>query len=108
MLATLFGSKTAEKVLTYLFVYSEGYPSEMARVFDLPLSMVQNQLEKFENGGILTSRLRGKVRIYQWNPRYPFIREIKDLLARHVEFLPMEIKERYYQSRTRPRKKDKE
>jgi hypothetical protein len=107
MLEILFGSKTAENVLMYIFVYQEGYPSEISRMYSLPLSMVQKQLQKFEEGGILTSRLRGKVRIYQWNPRYPFIDEIKNLLARNFDYLPENIKDKYYRQRTRPRRKDK-
>jgi DNA-binding transcriptional ArsR family regulator len=107
MLEKLFGSKTAESVLMYLFVYQEGYPTEISRVFSLPLSMVQKQLQKFEEGGILASRLRGKVRIYQWNPRYPYLDELKKLLARGYEYLPENIKDRYYRQRTRPRRGDK-
>ena len=107
MLEKLFGSKTAERVLMYLFVYQEGYPTEISRIFSLPLSMVQKQLQKFEEGGILVSRLRGKIRIYQWNPRYPYLNEVKKLLSRNFEYLPDNIKDRYYRQRTRPRRKDK-
>lgn len=107
MLERLFGSKTAENVLMYLFVYQEGYPTEISRVFSLPLSMVQKQLQKFEEGGILASRLRGKVRIYQWNPRYPFLDEVKKLLSRNFEYLPENLKNKYFRQRTRPRRKDK-
>jgi DNA-binding transcriptional ArsR family regulator len=107
MLEKLFGSKTAERVLMYLFVYQEGYPTEISRVFSLSLSMIQKQLQKFEEGGILASRLRGKVRIYQWNPRYPYLNEVKKLLAKNFEYLPENIKDRFYRQRTRPRRKDK-
>ena len=107
MLEKLFGSKTAERVLMYLFVFQEGYPTEISRAFSIPLNMIQKQLFKFEEGGILVSRLRGKVRIYQWNPRYPFLNEIKKLLERNFEYLPEDIKERYYRQRTRPRRRDK-
>ena len=91
----------------YLFVYREGYPTEISRLFSLPLSMVQKQLKKFEEGGILASRLRGKVRIYQWNPRYPFLDEVKKLLAKNFEYIPENVKDRFYRLRTRPRRKDK-
>ena len=107
MLEKLFGSKTAERVLMYLFVFQEGYPTEISRIFSIPLNMIQKQLFKFEEGGMLVSRLRGKVRIYQWNPRYPFLNEVKKLLERNFEYLPEVIKERYYRQRTRPRRRDK-
>ncbi len=107
MLNVIFGSKTAENVLMYLFVYEEGYPTEISRLFSLPLSMVQKQLEKFEEGSILSSRLMGKVRIYQWNPRCPYLEELKKLLARNYEYLPDNILEQYYRKRTRPRRRNK-
>jgi hypothetical protein len=107
LLEKLLGSKTAEKVLMYLFVYRQGYPTEISRVFSIPLNMVQKQLSKFEEGGILASFLKGKVRIYQWNLRYPFINEVKSLLAKNFEYFPEDIKDRYYRHRTRPRRKDK-
>jgi len=107
VLEKLFGSKTAERVLMYLFIFQEGYPTEISRIFSIPLNMIQKQLFKFEEGGMLVSRLRGKVRIYQWNPRYPFLNEVKKLLERNFEYLPEDIKERYYRQRTRPRRRDK-
>lgn len=107
MLGKLFGSKTAETVLMYLYVYGEGYPTEISRILSIPLNMIQKQLCKFEEGSILISRLRGKVRIYQWNPRYPFLKEVKNLLARNFEYLPEDMKDRYYRQRARPRRKNK-
>lgn len=107
MLEKLFGSKTAERVLMYLFVYGEGYPTEISGVFSLPVSMVQKQLQKFEEAGILVSRLRGKVRIYAWNPRCPYLEELKKLLDKNYEYLPEPIRDHYYRGRTRPRRADK-
>ena len=107
MLEKLVGSKTAERVLMYLFVYQEGYPTEISKIFSIPLNMIQKQLSKFEDGGILVSFLKGKVRIYQWNPNYPFIKEVKSLLAKNFEYLPEDIKDLYYRQRTHPRRKNK-
>lgn len=107
MLETLFGSKTAERVLTYLWLYREGYPSELARIFSSPLNMIQKQLAKLEAGGILASQLRGKVRMYKWNARYPFLKELNALLEKNYEYTPEVIKEKYYRHRTRPRRAGK-
>lgn len=107
MLEKLFGSKTAGNVLMYLLVYQEGYPTEISRVFSLAVSMVQKQLRKLEEGGILASRLRGKVRIYQWNPRCPYLAELKALLAKNFEYLPDLTKDKYFRQRTRPRMRNK-
>lgn len=107
MLEKLLGSITADKVLMFMYVYDEGYPTEIAKTFSFSLSMIQKQLFKFEDGGIMVSRLRGKIRIFTWNPRYPFLKELKNLLAKTYEYLPEEIIEKYYRKRTRPRRKDK-
>jgi len=107
MLEALLGSQTADRVLMYLSVYEEGYPTEISRVFSLPVSMVQKQLHKFEEAGILVSRLRGRVRIYGWNPRCPYLEELKQLLDKSHEYLPENIRDQYYRRRTRPRKAGK-
>ncbi|MEN8221694.1 MAG: hypothetical protein ABFR36_00435 [Acidobacteriota bacterium] len=107
MFGKLFGNETAEKVLMYLFVYGDGYPTEIARIFSISLNMVQKQLLKFLDGGVLVSRLRGKTRIFYWNRRYPFLAELKELLSKGYEYLPDEIKEKYYKERRRPRRVNK-
>ena len=40
MLEGLVGNATVEKVLLYLEQFEEGYPSEIARAFGLPVAMV--------------------------------------------------------------------
>lgn len=91
----------------YLFIYKEGYPTEIANVFSISLNMVQKQLFKFMDGGILASRLRGKTRIFYWNKRYPFLKELEKLLSKGYEYLPEDLKEKYYKKRTRPRRINK-
>lgn len=107
MLEVLFGSRTAERVLMYLHVYESGFAGAMARNFSISLSMVQNQLDKFEQGGILVSHKLGRTRIFEWNPRYPFLDALRSLLQRNLEYLPESIREQYYRGRSRPRRRDK-
>jgi DNA-binding transcriptional ArsR family regulator len=107
MLEALFESKIKEDILLYLFINGESYSSELAKIFDLNLYAVQNQLKKLESGGILYSQLRGKVRLYGVNPRYPFKKELYALLNKTYEFLSDTVKEKYYIKRTRPRKAGK-
>lgn len=107
MLSKLFGSRTAELVFYYLCVYEKGYPTKIAEVFGLSLNTVQNQLIKFEDAGILVSFLEGRTRIFQWNPRYPFLAELKALLLKALEYLPDSEKSRYFRERTRPRRTGK-
>jgi len=55
----------------------------------------------------VVSFLEGKTRLYRFNPRYPFLKELKTLLRRAMEFLSEKEIEQYYRKRTRPRKKGK-
>ena len=107
MLNKLFGSRTAELVLYYLYVYEKGYPTKMAKVFGLSLNMVQNQLIKFEDAGILVSFLEGRTRVFRWNPRYPFLTELKVLLKKALDYLPDSERSKYFKERTRPRRTGK-
>ncbi|KAF0180318.1 MAG: hypothetical protein FD164_1855 [Nitrospirae bacterium] len=107
MLEGLLGNITVEKILFFLLVYEEGYPRGMATIFDVPVNRIQQQLRRLEDNGIVVSRLTGKVRIYTFNPRYPFLRELKALIERAFAFVPDQEKDKYYRLRTRPRRTGK-
>lgn len=107
MLEALFGNKTAEKVLLYLQNYDEGYGREIAETFSIPLVQVQNQLRRFEQGGLLVSKLNGRTRVYRWNPRNPFVPKVQQLLEQILGFLSDTELKKYYRRRQRPRKPGK-
>lgn len=107
MLEGLFGNVTIEKILFFLYVYGEGYPFGMARVFGAPVNKIQQQLKRLENGGVVASRLVGKVRLYTFNPRYPFLKQLKELIARAYEFVSEKEKDKYFRMRKRPRRAGK-
>lgn len=107
MLESLFGNTTVEKVLLYLQNYDEGYASEIARTFSISLSVVQKQLGRLEDGGIIVSQPKGRTRLFMWNPRYPFRHELKGLLQKALEFLPESEVKKYYRQRRRPRRSGK-
>jgi hypothetical protein len=69
----------------------------------------QRALARLEKGGIIVSHKEGKTLIYQFNPRYPFLKELKTFLKKAYEFFPDEIREQYYEpiSRKRPRRQGK-
>jgi DNA-binding transcriptional ArsR family regulator len=58
-LAGLFGSDSAYQVLMFLQNYERGYASEIARTYGTSLSQIQNQLNKFEQLGLMVSRVEG-------------------------------------------------
>lgn len=107
MLKPLLGSRIKEMTLLFIYTHGEAYPREIAKLFNVDLSTVQNQLEKLEYGGVVYSKLKGKVRLFGLNPRYPFKKELEALLAKVLEFVPEEEKVRYYRPRLRPRRTGK-
>ena len=107
MLEGLVGNATVEKVLLYLEQFEQGYPSEIARIFDLPVAMVQRQLDRLERGGIVVSRLRGRTRLFEWNPSFRFRDELRALLRKTVQALPAADRKRYLSQRRRPRRAGK-
>jgi predicted ArsR family transcriptional regulator len=107
MLAPLFGTENSERVLIFLLTRNEGYAREMARFFGANLYAIQRQLDKLEAGGVLVSHTAGRTRLYQFNPRYPFLNELKQLLDKAFSFYPEDVRENLMMNRRRPRKRDK-
>lgn len=107
MWSELFSTPTADKVLLYLHRYGEGYALGIARTFELPVSQVQRQLLRFEKNGTLVSRLQGKTRVFTWNPRCAYLKELRALLERILAFLPPATVEQYFMERRRPRRTGK-
>ncbi len=107
MLEGLLGNVTVEKIFFFLNTYGEGYPLGIAKVFGEPVNRIQQQLKRLETSGIVVSRLVGKVRLYTFNPLYPFLKELQLLLSKAYEFIPEKEKEKYYRIRTRPRRAGK-
>ena len=107
MLQTLFGSKKKEQILLYLAARKEGYAREIAKYYSSSLSPFQRQLDRLEMGGILLSKSFGKTRIYYFNPRFPFLKELIVLLEKAIQFLPAGEREELLMVRKRPRRKGK-
>lgn len=107
MLEPLLGSINCERVLLFLLARGEGYPREIARYFNTSLDPVRKQLEKLEIGGILYSNLAGRTRLYAFNPRYPFLQELKNLLKKALSFYPAPEQEKLIMDRRRPRRRGK-
>ena len=107
MLKPLFDNLTKERILLTLFTKKELYARDFAANFGVHLLSVQNQLKKLERGGVIVSRLKGRTRLYSFNPRYTFLKELKGLLVKAFQFIPQGEKEKYYTSRLRPRRSGK-
>lgn len=109
MLEYLFGNSVIEKVLFYLLVNQKCYPSQLKKIFGVPLYSFQRALGRLERGGVIVSHKEGKTLIYQFNPRYPFLNDLKVFLEKSYSFLPDHIREKYYEPviRKRPRRPGK-
>ena len=107
MIEVILGSKNAERVLIYIYTRGEGYAREIARFYETDLLPIQKQLDKLEAGGVLVSREVGKTRPYVFNPRYPFLNELKALLEKAFSFFPQEEQDKFMMNRRRPRARGK-
>ena len=107
VLETIFGGRTATKVLMYLQNYEEGYASGISKTFGIPQSMVQKQLKKFERGDVLTSRPVGNARVFTWNTRNPTVTPLRALLADSFKYVSQNDIVQFYRERRRPRRPNK-
>lgn len=85
MLKAIFGSDNKGKILLFLYTNGESYPREIAKIFNFYLNGVQKQLLNMEKDGILYSKFKGKVRLFGFNPRYPFKKELELLLEKDLK-----------------------
>jgi len=106
-LQALLGNRTAVKLMLYLFHYGEAYATGVAKDSGIALSPVQRQLEKFEAGGLLVSRMLGNTRVYSFNPRHPATRKLKELIQVFHEAMSLNERERLFSTRRRPRRRGK-
>lgn len=107
MLEPIVGSKSSEQVFIFLIARQEGYATEIANYFDADLYAIQKQLVRLEDSNVFLSRKVGRTRVYQFNPRYPFLMELMSLLEKVLSYYPDKIQEDLLLNRHRPRRRDK-
>lgn len=106
-LETLFGNRTAAWTLLYLQSYGEGYAKRIADTFDIRINLVQNQLARLEQSGLIVSQSVGRTRVFSWNPRSSTARNLRTFLEAELAKLPKEVTVRYFRQRQRPRRAGK-
>jgi hypothetical protein len=107
MLEPLLGSESSERVLIFILAREEGYGAEIAKFFGTDLDPIQKQLNKLELGGVLVSHEVGRTRLFTYNPRYPFLNELKSLLEKALSYYPADVREALLMNRRRPRRSGK-
>lgn len=96
MLEGLCGNKNVYRILIFLFVNGKCYGTQLHRSFKTPLTPIQKALNRLEKGGLITSYYEGKTRLYQFNPAYPLLEELEQLLKKAYTLLPAHSKKEYY------------
>ena len=107
MIESVVGSINCERVLVFLAAREEGYAREIASFFTSSLAPIQKQLDKLEAGGVLVSRTAGRTRLYNFNPRYPFLDELTAFLNKAISFYDQDLQARLLLDRRRPRRRGK-
>src|SRR5690242_13014459 len=96
ILEVLFGNKNVQRILIFLFVNGKCYGTQLHRSLNTALTPIQKALNRLEKGGLITSYYEGKTRLYQFNPTYPLMNELEQLLKKAYTLLPPHNKREYY------------
>ena len=107
MLEGIFGNKTAEKVLLHIFHYGESHASGIAKDFSVAVNPVLQQLNRFEEAGVLVSKESGRSRVYSFNPKSPYNKPIQEIIEKAYDSISLEERQKLFETRRRPRRKGK-
>ncbi len=103
----LFGNKTALLVLLQLYHHHEAHARGIATDIGKSLSPVQNQLDRFEQAGVLVSKKMGQTRIYSFNMKFPITRPFKEMIKIIYSNIPLSEHKELFPVRRKPRAKRK-
>ena len=107
MIEALVGNRVVEKCLLYIANYGEGYINGIAKTFGISPSQVKKQLERLEGGGILVNKMSGNTKLFLFNPRLAYKKELLMLIEKILTLLPEKEVKQYYRQRQRPRRTGK-
>ncbi|MBN1925500.1 MAG: ArsR family transcriptional regulator [Prolixibacteraceae bacterium] len=85
MLESLITSKTRIRLLLKFFLNSNttAYLRNLASEFGESTNAIRQELNRFEESGLLTSKMSGNKKIFRANTGHPFFPEINKLLYKH-------------------------
>ena len=86
MLEALITSKTRLKLLLKFFLNSDttAYLRSLEPEFDESTNAIRQELNRFEEAGLLTADKKGNKKIYHANTQHPLFPEINSLLMKYV------------------------
>jgi hypothetical protein len=86
MLETLITSKTRIKLLMKFFLNTnaESYLRNLELEFGGSTNGIRVELNKFENAGLLSSKVKGNKKYFKANTNHPLFPDIHNILLKHV------------------------
>jgi len=87
MLEALITSKTRIKLLLKFFLNSNntGYLRSLEPEFGESTNAIRQELNRFEDAGLLNSEIEGRKKIFKANTAHPLFPELNSLLMKYVE-----------------------
>lgn len=82
IISSPFGGQVRTRALVALALLGQSYPRELARILAVPVSGVQVALRGLERDGLVAGRLVGRTRLYELEPRYFALAELRRYLMR--------------------------
>lgn len=88
MLETLISSKTRIKLLLKFFLNSntKAYLRGLESEFGESTNAIRIEINRFEQAGMLTSKMVGNKKVFQANTTHPLFREVHNILLKYVGF----------------------
>jgi hypothetical protein len=77
-------------------VNGKGYGSQLHRALKSPLTPLQKALQRLEKGQVIISYFEGKTKVYQFNPAFPLLYELEQMLKKAYTLLPSPKKRELY------------
>jgi hypothetical protein len=106
-LSGLFGSAVREEILKVIVALDRGaYARQIAGLLERDLITVQRNLQRLEQDGILASRFLDRVRLFELNRRYRYVRQLGGLVQAMLHDDAV-MRERIESIRQRPRRTGK-
>jgi hypothetical protein len=86
LLSTLISSKTRVKLLLKFFLNSDttGYLRGLESEFGDSTNAIRQELNRFEEAGLLQSYAEGNKKFFQANTSHPLFREIHSIMLKHL------------------------
>jgi hypothetical protein len=107
MIEFIFGNESAEKVLLHVFHYGEIHAAAIAVDYNIAVTPLRLQLERFERGGLLKAKSYGRLRVFSFNEKNVWTKPVLEILKIAYNSIPLEEKEKIFSERRRPRLKGK-